>query len=99
MFAVAVGDGDNDGNNEVYGVSRAIGSGNKGRAFQFEWNGSSWQSASVSLATNRGYFAVAVGDGDSGVTGNEVYGACDYTEAPEQRPHVYEFVPLNPEEY
>ncbi|MFA5032741.1 MAG: T9SS type A sorting domain-containing protein [bacterium] len=91
MFQVVVGDGNNDADNEVFGVSRAIGTDEVGYVFQFKWNGSSWDKVEVSPSTNRGYFSIALGNADPNFTGNEVYGACDWTASPELLPHIYEF--------
>ncbi|MFA5034104.1 MAG: LON peptidase substrate-binding domain-containing protein [bacterium] len=99
MFQVVVGDGNNDGYNEVFGVSRAIGTGDVGYVYQFKYNGSSWDKIETSLSANRGYFAVALGNADPDFNGNEVYGACDWTAAPEQLPHIYEFCCLGGDSY
>ncbi|MDD5530984.1 MAG: T9SS type A sorting domain-containing protein [bacterium] len=91
MYQVVVGDGNNDAENEVFGVSRAIGTNEVGYVFQFKWNGSSWDKVEVSSSTNRGYFSIALGNADPNFAGNEVYGACDWTASPELLPHIYEF--------
>jgi hypothetical protein len=68
MWGVAVGDGNNDGELEVYGANYDL------HIYQFKWNGSSWDKTDLGSG---GFFmsGVAVGDGNNdGLL--EVYGAC-----------------------
>jgi len=76
MYRLQVGDGNNDGELEVYGASfdRHI--------YQFSWNGSSWDRTDLGSGGSW-MIEVAVGDGtnDGGI---EVYGACFDN-------HIYQF--------
>jgi len=68
MHGVAVGDGDNDGRQEVYAANKDE------NVFQFRWNGSDWASQQVGAGTGSMH-AVVVSDGDNDGA-NEVYAAC-----------------------
>ncbi|UCG92806.1 MAG: hypothetical protein JSV97_03605 [candidate division WOR-3 bacterium] len=71
MFEVTVGDGNNDGEMEVYGTNYDR------KLYQFKWNGTSWDSMTVGSGGGRMY-GLAVGDGN-GDGELEVYGAnADY---------------------
>ncbi len=76
MTGVAIGDGNNDGELEVYAACR------DDHLYQFKWNGASWDKTDLGFGGNDMY-GVAVGDGNN--DGElEVYGPCrDY--------HLYQF--------
>ena len=76
MRGVSVGDGNNDGELEVYGACQDY------HIYQFSWNGVGWNRTDLGSGGNY-MFGVAVGDGNN--DGElEVYGACyDY--------HIYQF--------
>jgi hypothetical protein len=76
MYSVAVGDGDNDNKNEVYGASK------DGSVYQARWNGATWAMQSIGHG-NGALYAVAVSDGENAGS-NQVYAACGDG-------HVYEF--------
>ncbi|MFH1860253.1 MAG: Ig-like domain-containing protein, partial [bacterium] len=65
MEDVAVGDGDNDGSNEVYGVCGSY-------IYQFKQNVSTWTSAVIGTQKTHGFHAVTVGDADNDGK-NELY--------------------------
>ncbi|MCK4528928.1 choice-of-anchor D domain-containing protein [candidate division WOR-3 bacterium] len=76
MVGVAVGDGNNDGELEVYSSNYDY------HIYQFKWNGISWDKTDMGSGGDQ-MFEVAVGDGNN--DGKlEVYSAnCDY--------HIYQF--------
>ncbi|MCK4252486.1 T9SS type A sorting domain-containing protein, partial [candidate division WOR-3 bacterium] len=58
MNCVVIGDGDNDGEDEVY-------SGSDSGLYKFKWNGSSWVSTFVDSLVNIGMKGMAIGDGNN----------------------------------
>ena len=77
MSSVTVGDGDNDGQNEVYGSNR------DGKVYQCRWNNPAWDVQTIGTPGGGAMHGIAVGDADNDGS-NEVYVACEDG-------HVYQY--------
>ena len=76
MRLIAVGDGNNDGANELYGANE------DNHIYQYKWNGSSWDKTDLGSG-DFDMYNVAIGDGNNDGA-NEVYGANNDA-------HIYQF--------
>jgi len=93
MHALAIGDGDNDGNNEVYGANA------NNHLYRFNYSGNSWyrtdmgtpyEPLPIEAGAEWGMWALAVGDVDSDGR-NEVYASSIFDEFGNQNGSIWQY--------